>query len=163
MFITIFFFWPKVCFHTKTQYIFPCHHHWLLVFWQGGINIKPWQTNSSSPLHNHKLNNVKLYNNRSQGISLKIFRVSLTLRMSIFEIFYCNCSTKRHCSLLIKLVLSHKGSHPAPIVQFFLTLFKRPLTPPPSLVLNMYDANFFERLLKKCVNACHDKIRQNNA
>ena len=44
---------------------------------------------------------------------------------------------------------------------FFLTLFKRPLTPP--LVLNMYVANFFEQLLKKCVNACHDKIRQNNA
>ena len=57
-----------------------------------------------------------------------------------------------------------KGSHPKPIVQFFLTLFKRPLTsPPPSLVLNMYVANFFKRILKKCVNACHDKIRQNNA
>ena len=24
-----------------------------------------------------------------------------------------------------------KGSHPVPIVQFFLTLFRRPLTPPP--------------------------------
>ena len=36
-----------------------------------------------------------------------------------------------------------KGSHPKPIVQFFLTLFKRPFTsPPPSLVLNMYVANF---------------------
>ena len=35
--------------------------------------------------------------------------------------------------------------------------------PPPSLVLNMYVANFFERLLKKCVNACHDKIQKNNA
>ena len=23
--------------------------------------------------------------------------------------------------------------------------------------------NFFERLFKKCANACHDKIRQNNA
>ena len=34
---------------------------------------------------------------------------------------------------------------------------------PPPLVLNMFVANFFERLLKKCVNACHDKIRQNNA
>ena len=30
----------------------------------------------------------------------------------------------------------HKGSLPSPIVQFFLTLFKWPLTPP--LVLNMY-------------------------
>ena len=47
------------------------------------------------------------------------------------------------------------------IVHFFLTLFKRPLTPP--LVLNMYVANFVERLLKKCVNVCHDKIRQKNA
>ena len=34
-----------------------------------------------------------------------------------------------------------QGSHPLPIVQFFLTLLKRPLTPPP-LVLNLYVANF---------------------
>ena len=33
----------------------------------------------------------------------------------------------------------------------------------PPLVLYMYVANFFERLLKKCINACSDKIRQNNA
>ena len=32
----------------------------------------------------------------------------------------------------------------------------------PPLVLNMYVANFFERLLKKCVDACHYKIQQNN-
>ena len=51
-----------------------------------------------------------------------------------------------------------KNSLPSPIVHFFLTLFKRPLTSP--LVLNMYVANFFEQLLKKCVNACHDKIRK---
>ena len=44
----------------------------------------------------------------------------------------------------------------------FLTLFKRP-SPLPPLVLNMYVANFFDRLLKKCVNVCRDKIRQNNA
>ena len=34
---------------------------------------------------------------------------------------------------------------------------------PLPLVLNMYVANFFEQLLKKCVNACHDKIWKNNA
>ena len=36
-----------------------------------------------------------------------------------------------------------------------------PLSPP--LVLNMYVANFLDKLLKKRVNVCHDKIRQNNA
>ena len=35
--------------------------------------------------------------------------------------------------------------------------------PPPSLVLNMYVANIFDQLLKKCVNVCRNKIRQNNA
>ena len=38
---------------------------------------------------------------------------------------------------------------------FFLTLFKRPLTPP--LVLNIYVADFSKGLLKRCVNACRDK------
>ena len=43
-----------------------------------------------------------------------------------------------------------KGSHPKPIVQFFLTLFKRPFTsPPPSLVLNMYVANFLNDYIYK--------------
>ena len=50
---------------------------------------------------------------------------------------------------------------PIPIVYFFLTLIKRPLTPP--LVLNMHVANNFERLFKTCINACRDKIRQINA
>ena len=45
----------------------------------------------------------------------------------------------------------------------FLNIVQMAFDPPPPLVLNMYVANFFERLLKKCVNACHDKIRQNNA
>ena len=77
-----------------------------------------------------------------------------TMRLEKFEVknieqlFYLKVLLER-CHTL--------GSHPAPIVQFFLTLFKRPL------VLNLYVANFFERYLKKCVNACHDKIRQNNA
>ena len=34
---------------------------------------------------------------------------------------------------------------------------------PPPLVLNMYVAIFFEELLKKCVNVCRDKNRQNKA
>ena len=47
------------------------------------------------------------------------------------------------------------------IVKFFLTLFKRPLTPPPRF--EHVCCQFYERLLKKCVNVCRDKIRQNNA
>ena len=39
---------------------------------------------------------------------------------------------------------------------FFLILFKRPLTPPPSF-LNIYVADFSKGLLKKCVNTCRDK------
>ena len=46
----------------------------------------------------------------------------------------------------------NKGSHPFPIVQFFLTLFKQPLTPPPSFWTCMLQ--FF----LKCVNVCRDKI-----
>ena len=47
-------------------------------------------------------------------------------------------------------------------LQHFFNIVQTAFDPPP-LVLNMYVANFFERLFKKCVNACHDKIRQNNA
>ena len=57
-----------------------------------------------------------------------------------------------------------RGGLHLPIVQVLFNIVQTafdPLSPP--LVLNMYVANFFERLLKKCVNACHDKIRQNNA
>ena len=34
----------------------------------------------------------------------------------------------------LSIHLLHKGSHPLGKVQFFLTLFKRPLTPPPPFV-----------------------------
>ena len=34
---------------------------------------------------------------------------------------------------------------------------------PPPLVLNMYVANYFDRLLKKSLNVCRDKIRQKYA
>ena len=50
-----------------------------------------------------------------------------------------------------------------PIVQFFFNIVQTAFDPPPSLVLNMYVENFLERLLKKCVNVCRDKIQQNNA
>ena len=49
-----------------------------------------------------------------------------------------------------------KGPSPVPNRLFFLTLFKRPLTPPPSF-LNIYVADFSKGFLKKCVNACRDK------
>ena len=55
----------------------------------------------------------------------------------------------------------HKGCPPSPDPQFFLTLFKKPLTPPPRFEHHV--ANFFDGFLKKRVNVCRDKIRQNNA
>ena len=45
----------------------------------------------------------------------------------------------------------------------FLNIVQTAFDPSPSLVLNMYVANFFERFSKKWINACRDKIRQNNA
>ena len=54
-----------------------------------------------------------------------------------------------------------KGSLPSPLVQFFLTLFKRPLIPPPRF--EHVCCNFLEWLLKKWVNESCDKIQQNDA
>ena len=54
-----------------------------------------------------------------------------------------------------------KESHPVPIVQFFLTLFKWPLSSPPRF--GHVCCNFFEWLFKKCVNVFCDLIRQNIA
>ena len=42
----------------------------------------------------------------------------------------------------------------------FLTLFKRPLTTPPHF--EHVCCKIFERLLKKCLNVCRDKIQHNN-
>ena len=49
-----------------------------------------------------------------------------------------------------------KGRPFEPNRLFFWTLFKRPLTPPPSF-LNIYVADFSKGFLKKCINACRDK------
>ena len=57
----------------------------------------------------------------------------------------------------------NKGCHPSPDPQFFWTLFKKPLTPRPPLRFEHHVANFFDGFLKKRVNVCRDKIRQNNA
>ena len=54
-----------------------------------------------------------------------------------------------------------KGWPPPPDPQFFWTLFKKPLTPPPRF--EHYVAIFFDGFLKKRVNVCRDKIPQNNA
>ena len=58
-----------------------------------------------------------------------------------------------------------KGSHTLPIVQFFFNIVQKAFCPPPPppLVLNIYGADFSEGPLKKCVNVCPDKIRQNYA
>ena len=50
-----------------------------------------------------------------------------------------------------------KGRPSGPNRLFFLTLFKRPLTPSPPSFLNIYVADFSKGLLKKCVKACRDK------
>ena len=64
------------------------------------------------------------------------------------------------CTLYIPSCFS-KGSQIPPDPQFFWTLFKKPLTPPPSFWTSC--CNFFDGFLKKRVNVCRDKIRQNNA
>ena len=43
---------------------------------------------------------------------------------------------------------------------FFFNIVQTAFDPP--LVLNMHVANFFDRLLKKCVNVCRDNFWQNN-
>ena len=45
--------------------------------------------------------------------------------------------------------------------EVFLTLFNRPLTPPPRF--EHVCCKSFERILEMCGNACHNKTRQNNA
>ena len=65
---------------------------------------------------------------------------------------FCICLGRREV-----LLQRTKGSHPLRKVQFFLTLFKRPLTPP--LSFEHYVVNFSEG---KHVNAYRDNYRQNN-
>ena len=48
------------------------------------------------------------------------------------------------------------------ILSVFSNIVQKAFDPPP-LVLNMYVANFFKELLKKCVNVCPVKNRQNKA
>ena len=55
-----------------------------------------------------------------------------------------------------------KGSHPPPDPQFFLNIVQKAFDPPP-FVLNITLQIFFDGFLKKRVNVCRDKIRQNNA
>ena len=65
-------------------------------------------------------------------------------------------------SLLCITCMSSKGCPPSPDPLFFLTLFKKPLPPPP-LRFEHYVANFFDGFFKKRVNVCRDKFRQNKA
>ena len=44
----------------------------------------------------------------------------------------------------------------------FLTLFKKPLTPPPPIHLNMMWWIFLKEFKQKCRNACRNNYRQNN-
>ena len=46
----------------------------------------------------------------------------------------------------------------SPKCSFFLTLFKKPLTPTPTLRLNIDGEKFSGKIFKKCKNARHDKI-----
>ena len=45
----------------------------------------------------------------------------------------------------------------------FLNIVQKAFDPPPPFVLNIMLQIFFDGFLKKRVNVCRDKIRQNNA
>ena len=44
-----------------------------------------------------------------------------------------------------------------------LNIVQKAIDPPPPFVLNIAEQIFFDGFLKKRVNVCRDKIRQNNA
>ena len=75
-----------------------------------------------------------------QVVMVRFFLYSSPLHACIhiqWSPWQCNCKSKIHlyCTrFLVHVKHVSKGCHPERKVQFFLTLFKRPLTPPPPFI-----------------------------